>query len=746
MADTVVTIESAFDIAGTALRVVGARLRESLFEIPTLALEGTEGEDTPQAEDVIGKEAKLHLKRTDGTQERFFSGIIVEADRVIDDDGNFRLHLLVAPKAWKLSRRTDCEIFHQLSVPDIVKKVLDAAGVSAYAFMLGDSYPVRKYTVQYRETDLEFVCRLCAEEGIWFTFNFRDGVDQLIFCDDPKGRGDIVGTTALKYMKLFGFGESGDHVTKVRRVLRVRSDKVMLRDYDFLKPKLKLEGTAEGTDDGAHSLEVYEYPGKFTEAAVGKRYAQRLLDSLQCGRDLVEGAAGVLTLEPGLKFTIEEHPLAKLNAEYLVMRSTIELRADQRQGLTADASHVLTIRFTAMPTAKSKYRPPRLPAARTMPGLQTAVTAGPSGEGIHVDEHGRVKVWFHWDRKTTKDDKSSDWFRTVQLPTGGSMFLPRMKWETSVDFTEGDVDRPLIFQRLYNALTPPPYELPKNKARGSIQTATTPGGGSTNEFRMDDTKGKEQMFFNASKDMSIEVKNNATESVKNNEQREIGSNATMDVTNSLDHTVGAAETVDVGVNQSVHVQTFHVNDVTKNHSLTIGANRDMKIGGDHKHTIKGNSTWTIGANKIDLVVGTVNESTEAGMTHTVGAALVEMTAKEKAVVIGGAKTETISAVKLIVTGKSRAVDCGAMLSKTVGGAILTKIGGDRNDNAEAIYTETVAGAQVIKANNVTFEATQMLSLVMGASTVVITPASVMIAGVSMKLDGATVDTGIVLDN
>lgn len=532
MADALVTIESAFEIAGTTLRVAAVTLRESLFDIPTLAVEASEGEETPAAEDVIGKDAKLHLKRSDASQERFFSGIVVEADRVIDDDGNARLLLVVAPRAWKLSRRTDCEVFHELSVPDIIKSVLQAAGVSEHAFMLGDSYPVRKYTVQYRESDLDFIRRLCSEEGIWFGFNFRDGVDQLIFCDDPKGRGDIVGTTALKYMKMFGFAESGDHVTKVRRVLRVRSDKVMLRDYDFLKPKLKLEGTAEGTDDGAHSLEVYDYPGKFTEAAVGKRYAQRLLDALQCERDLVEGDTGVLTLEPGLKFTIEEHPLTKLNAEYLVTTSTIELRDEQRPD--GARAHTMKSRFAAMPTAKSNYRPKRVPATRTMPGLQTAVTAGPSGEEIHVDEHGRVRVWFHWDRKTKKDETSSDWFRTVQLPTGGSMFLPRMKWEASVDFTEGDADRPLIFQRLYNGLTPPPYELPKYKARGSIQTATTPGGGSTNEFRMDDTKGKEEMFFNASKDMSIEVKNNKTESVKNNEKREVGSNATMDVTNSLD--------------------------------------------------------------------------------------------------------------------------------------------------------------------------------------------------------------------
>ncbi len=744
MADIRVTVESTFEIDGTPLRVVGATLTESLFALPTLDLEGTEGNETPTAEEVIGKSAKLKLARSDGSQERFFHGIIVQADRHIDDNGNYRLRLLVVPKLWKLSRRTDCQMFQDLSVPDIVKKVLEDAGVTDMAWMLSGTYDPRKYVVQYRETDLEFIVRLLAEEGIWFCFDFTD-TDQVVFCDDPTGRGDILGTTSLKFLHMFGSTESADFVTKVRRILRVKSDKVTLRDFDFLKPKLKVEAEAEGKDDGAKSLEVYSYPGRFTENAVGKRYAQTLLDSIQCERDIIEGDAGVLTLAAGLKFSIEEHPYTKLNAEHLITGLTIAFR-DERWVKGAADAHSYSCRFRAIPTGKSKYRPPRLKIERTVPGLQTAITRGPSGEEIYVDEHGRVKVSFHWDRLTTKDDKSSDWFRTCQLPTGGSMFLPRMEWETSVDFVEGDVDRPLIFQRFYNGLTPPPYELPANKARGSIQTATTPGGGSTNEFRMDDTKGSEEMFFNASKDMSVEVKNNATESVKNNETREIGADAKLDVTNSGHFEVGASETVQVGANQNIHIQTFHVADIGGDHSLTIGGNRDMMIGGDHKHTITGSSTFTIGGNRMDLVVGAVNEGTEASMTHTVGAALVEITGQAKSVIIGGAKTESTGAVKLIVAGKDRAVDAGAMLSKMIGGAVLAKIGADRNDNAEAVYSEVVAGAQVIKAANVTFEAEAALSLVMGASILSLTPASVTITGVSVKLDGKTVDNGMVLDN
>src|SRR5687768_6220742 len=140
MADNRVTVESTLEIDGTPLRLVTAVLHESLFEMPTLSIDGTEGEETPEAEAVIGKPAKLVFARSDGAQQRSFSGIVVEADRMVDDNGNFRLRLLIAPKLWKLSRRTDCQVFQEKTVPEIVKKVLEDAGVTDQEWATTGSY------------------------------------------------------------------------------------------------------------------------------------------------------------------------------------------------------------------------------------------------------------------------------------------------------------------------------------------------------------------------------------------------------------------------------------------------------------------------------------------------------------------------------------------------------------------------------------------------------------------------------
>ncbi len=748
MADARVILESSLTLDGAdALRIVSVHLVESLSDVPTLVCTVTAGAETPTAVDVIGKKAELKLERSDGSSSRSFVGVVMQAKRTIAHDGNLRLELVVQPRMAKLGKRTNCQPFQKQTVPDIVKKALEDAGISEQRWAVTATYEKRNWTVQYRESDLQFVQRLLAEEGIWFAFEFKDGKDTVVFSDDPTGLEDLPGEKTLPYHRLFGHAEVTDVVGKVRLHHEIRSDKVMLRDYAFERPKAIPEAKTEGKDDGPHVLEVYDYPGRFEKNAPGDHLAKVRLEQLQLGRRRLTGSTGAVAIAPGRRFVVEGHPVGAINAEWIASRVELDLQNHELLGEAhAGAEHRFSLTFTAFPGGDTPLRPPARPVARVTPGLQTALTTGPSGEEIHVDKHGRVRTLFPWDRKGKKDDSSSDFFRTVQLPQGGAVYLPRVGWETTVDFLEGDVDRPIVFQRVYNKATPPPYALPANKARGSVQTATTPGGGSTNEFRTDDTKGKEEMFFNASKDMNVDVKNNTTESVKNNAKHEVGSNHKLDVTNSVTDFVGADETISVGGNQEVKVQTFQVDDVGGAHSHSIGGNRDLKVSGDHKMEVKADTTWTIGAIKTDLVVGSVSESTPASISHTVGAALVEITASDRSVIVGASHTETVTALKVIATNASRGVTVGAMLNQTIGGAILAKISGDRNDNADTMYSEVVGGAQLVKAANVTFEGTGMICLVMGASTITILPAAVLVAGISIKADAETVDTGIIVDN
>ncbi|HYO52376.1 type VI secretion system tip protein TssI/VgrG, partial [Archangium sp.] len=153
------------------------------------------------------------------------------------------------------------------------------------------------------------------------------------------------------------------------------------------------------------------------------------------------------------------------------------------------------------------------------------VVVGPAGEEIHVDEWGRVKVQFHWDRQGKLDENSSCWVRVSQLWAGelwGRMFIPRIGQEVIVDFIEGDPDRPIITGRVYNGANLVPYELPAEKTKSTIKSNSSLGGDGYNELRFEDEKHKEQFFMHAERNMDVHVKNDSFENILHDRHQTIG--------------------------------------------------------------------------------------------------------------------------------------------------------------------------------------------------------------------------------
>lgn len=746
-----ILVEPTIDVEGAPYRVLAYDIFEEMFDVSRLHCEiMDDAGDAPDPASLVDKAVTFTLTRSDGGPKRFFYGSVVGAERRPNADDIRTVHVEVAPALWKLQKRADCRIFQKMSVTDILKKVLEGGGVppGQQEWKTKGSYPARDYTVQYRETDYDFVARLCSEEGIYFAVHHKDGKDIVVFGDAADGFADMEGAKSLGFLAEMGAHGAVDKVMRVSRAAAVKTDKVTVRDYNPDKPKLKLEATVEGTDDGPHNLEVYHYPARAADPGAAKRLAQILLESLQADRDVVRGDTGVLTMAPGLRFDIEEHPYDPVNEEYMVtrvhLRGTTPRMGQQNQGSKDEAKYACL--FWGVPTATVKYRPPRREREAIVPGLQTAFVTGPGGQEIHVDAAGQVKAHFHWDRLGKMDDTSSRWMRTSQIPTGGSMFLPRMKWEVTLRHNEGDADKPYVMGRVYNGTTPPPYSLPKEAAKSSIQTNTSPGDGSSNEIRTGDTKGSEEMFFNASKDMTIEVKNNVTESIGNDLKRKVGSNQKVDITDSTSQNVGSNQKISVGGNQTVHIETFMVDDVAGNVDIKIGGNRDMKVGGDHKRDVGGNSTLDVGGMHVDLVVGSITDKCLGSFNHDVGAAHVLITIADHTVTVGGSRNESVGALKIIAVRGGRGVEVGGSMMTKVIGAIVNIGSVDRTEKAGGAFTEVAAGAQIVKATNVTFEAKTMIAVVMGASTLILLPAIVVLAGISAKLDGDTADLGIIIDN
>src|SRR5262249_16412243 len=145
-----------------------------------------------------------------------------------------------------------------------------------------------------------------------------------------------------------------------------------------------------------------------------------------------------------------------------------------------------------------------------------AVVVGFPKEEISVDKYGRVKVHFHWDYQRKMDQDSSCWIRVAQWWAGkrwGTSFWPRVGQEVIVDFLEGDPDQPIIVGSVYNYTQPAAYlgqgldpKHTHDPNVSGIKSCSTPDGEGFNEIRFNDTKGKEQLFLHAQRNMDVAVK------------------------------------------------------------------------------------------------------------------------------------------------------------------------------------------------------------------------------------------------
>jgi type VI secretion system secreted protein VgrG len=750
-------LHPTFSCDGIDYDVLAYELVETIDDLSSLTLTLTRygrledgyDADAPVAEKLLDQPGLFTLSPGSASGddvERSFAGRVVEARAEPTESDEYRLTIVVRPPLWALSKRTDCRVFQQLDTQAIVTKVLVEAGIpqDRQKWTLTDSLTPRVYCVQYRETDLAFVQRLLAEEGIFYAFETIDGAGHVCFCDRSDGLGPIEGETTLGAREHTTIGATADEVKNLTCRHLVQSDKVHLRDYSPARPKLNLWADAEGKDDGAHALEIYDHPGRFDSLAVGKRRAQVLLESLQSQRARVTGETGAIRLLVGRTLTIADHPLDACNGEMLILscrlRGRLQATGVPTDGFTAENW------FEAMPLAAGPHRPKPRAASQTLAGIALATTTGAAGEEIHVNASGDVSIQYPWDRLGKFDEKSSLWVRTSQLPLGASMLLPRVGWEVTVAHFEGDIDRPYVMARLYNGEKPPPYALPAHRGKSTIKTDTTPGGGSANSVEFSDDKGDEAMSFGGSHDVSMDVGNNSTSTVSGNFSKTVGSNQSVNVTDSIVSSIGADDSITIGGNQSITSQTYLNTHTGGSFTLDIGGKRGLMVGGDHKRLVSGDSSLTVNGIHIDLIVGDVTDEVIGNSSHSVGAANVEITAADRVMTVGTSITETTTGLKVLATADARKVAITGAFTQMVGGALIYSVKGDKTDAAGATYLELAAGAQFVKADKLVFEAETMLTLVMGASIITMLPGIILVAGVSVKLDGPVTSPLLVMNN
>jgi type VI secretion system secreted protein VgrG len=581
---------------------------------------------------VLGKPAALTLRGPGG--KRVIHGLV----HSFEQTGNIAAWACyragIVPTVWPLSRLADCRIFQNLSIPDIIKKVLSDRGISSdqFRFSLKKSYSPRDYCVQYRESDLSFITRLMEQYGLFYFFEHTAEKDVMVVGDDSVAHVAIEGKETLLYST--GGSPEEETVTEFRFNQGIRSGAVSLRDYDFKKPGLKLEQNAKAEGDG--KLEVYDYPGEYVIPDEGKALAKARLEAFQATRQVGSGQSDCRRFVPGFLFALSRHPRSSFNQDYLLIR--LSQTGSQPQVLGADTGgkgEELAYQndFDCIPSGVP-YRPPQMTPRPSIQSVQTAVVVGPAGEEIYTDAHGRVKVQFHWDRQGKNDEKSSCWLRVAQIwagPGWGSMFIPRIGQEVVVSFLEGDPDQPIIIGAVYNGMNVPPYALPGEKTKSTVKTNSSPGGGGSNEIRFEDASGSEEIYVHGQKDWTIAIENDKNQKIGHDETLEVGNdrskkvikNESEDIGENKTITVGKNHTESIGENASITITKDETISVGKNQSVTVGENQSLSVGKNQTETVGENAEVTIGKNltssvgkNLSLKV-TENAEVKAGKKGTV---------------------------------------------------------------------------------------------------------------------------------
>lgn len=498
-----------------------------------------------------------------------------------------RYHVTMRPQLAYLAHRTNQRIFQHLTVEKIIGQVLQEHGIqaNAYQFQLGSIYPEREYCVQYDESDLHFVQRLCEEEGIHYHFQHSKQGHVLVFGDDQTVFPKLAPTA---YQQDTGLVADKPVIKRFGVRVETRTSRVTRRDYDFEKPKLLLEADVKSAFKP--DLEDYDYPGHFVDRERGKHLSQRSLERHRHDFERAQGDGDQPLLVSGHFLALTEHPRASWNDLWLLTEIHHQGKQPQvleesvtdfggqhgqpphppREGwgeggpANADFQQGYRNRFTATPWAVL-YRPPLHHPKPRILGSQSAVVTGPAGEEIHCDEYGRIKVQFFWDREGQADDKTSCWLRFSSSWAGdryGGIAIPRVGMEVLITFLEGDPDQPLVTGCLYHAEHVVPYALPANKTRSLFKTLSSPGGGGYNELRIEDKKSAEQIYIHAERDWD--------ENIEHDQKIRIG-NERHDSVEANSYSEFKAEE-----HRTTHLD--RKSEICASDHLTVGNNQHIKIG------------------------------------------------------------------------------------------------------------------------------------------------------------------------
>ncbi|QFQ88230.1 type VI secretion system tip protein VgrG [Paracoccus kondratievae] len=673
------------------LRFDGTDHLNDLFEYRVEALATRDDLDFDA---LIGTHATVEIEGREGTQP--FDGIVTQARWAGVGENGHRYDLVLRPWFWLAGRRRNQRIFHNRTVVQILRELLSdyaQLGDPALDVQLSQDYPVLEYTVQYRESDLDFARRQMERHGISFHFRHAMGSHTLVLTDDVLAH-ETIG--ARPYKSYDGHHQAeGEHFWDWTPERNITTGAIRLTDYNFKHPDQAMEVDRLG--DAAHAqgqIESFDWPGDYLAQDVGKLVAG-LRTSQERGADRRNRAVGdCLSLRSGKRVTLSGDRIPGTGESYLCLSASHHFVSEAYgSGGQGSDGYAFTGSYVLMPDT-APMAPPRRTAVPVVHGPQTAMVVG-EGE-IDCDEYGRILVRFHWDL----DAAHSMRCRVSQNWAGagwGGMVIPRIGMEVVVEFLEGDPDKPIVTGNVFNGKNDTPYPLPEHKTKAVWRSNTHQGQG-FNEIAFEDQNGIQNMFFHAQKDQTTRVLNDRIKRVDRHEVAAVGRNRAIEVGGNQKHEIGGSMNTVVGgtgisafaLMAAVSGLAGHTAGLLKQAGEAAGGagpgldlfagtvassalgflgagglgSRGRVVGGESDRPDAGRALGDAGsgvgeaAGGLFPLPGVMNTIVGSFKSDTIGIARAEQIGMSKVTNVGATSLESVGKYKKIAVGEEFVIECG----------------------------------------------------------------------------------------
>ncbi|WP_321493350.1 type VI secretion system tip protein TssI/VgrG [uncultured Desulfobacter sp.] len=398
-----------------------------------------------------------------------FNGILMQFEETQEFSGCLFYKAVLTPKLWWLSLTHHNQVFLNQSVPEIMESALKDGGLNPgvdFSFDLINTYPALEYVCQYDESHFDFISRWAQREGIYYFFEQTSAGEKVIFTDSKMVHSDLAQGKDLVYLPQSGLDAL--HTQEVVQAFicshNMLSRRIYLKDYNYLKPSLAIEGIADVDENGRG--ENYIYGVNFDSPEEGNRLAGIRAESLLCRKSIFHGKSAVPFIVPGYTFDLNDHYKEAYNRKYLVTEVCHEGHQSGYlvSGLIGavekyDQQMFYSNTFKAIYSDK-QFRDEFLTEKPKISGtLNAKIDAGASGEYAELDEYGRYKVILPFDRSGRFGGKASAWLRMMQPSAGanqGIHFPLHKGTEILLTFIDGNPDRPVIAGAVPNPETASP--------------------------------------------------------------------------------------------------------------------------------------------------------------------------------------------------------------------------------------------------------------------------------------------------